>query len=103
MSERINWTSRLGFILASAGAAVGLGAIWKFPYLAGSNGGSAFLFPYVILSFTIGLVLLLAEIALGGSVKAASSPPTARSAAKSGPFSATSAFSRAFVCCVFIP
>ena len=65
MSERINWTSRLGFILASAGAAVGLGAIWKFPYLAGSNGGSAFLFPYVILSFTIGLVLLLAEIALG--------------------------------------
>lgn len=62
MSERINWTSRLGFILASAGAAVGLGAIWKFPYLAGSNGGSAFLFPYLVLSFTIGLTLVIAEI-----------------------------------------
>ena len=65
MSATASWGSRLGFILASAGSAVGLGAIWKFPYLAGSNGGSAFLFPYVILSFTIGLVLLLAEIALG--------------------------------------
>lgn len=65
MSERINWTSRLGFILASAGAAVGLGAIWKFPYLAGSNGGSAFLFPYLVLSFTIGLTLVIAEITLG--------------------------------------
>ena len=65
MSERINWTSRLGFILASAGAAVGLGAIWKFPYLAGSNGGSAFLFPYIVLSFTVGLALVIAEITLG--------------------------------------
>ena len=65
MSERINWTSRLGIILASAGDAVGLGAILKFPYLAGSNGGSAFLFPYLLLSFTIGLTLVIAEITLG--------------------------------------
>ena len=40
--ERITWTSRIGFVLASAGAAVGLGAIWKFPYMAGTNGGSVF-------------------------------------------------------------
>ncbi len=63
--NRSTWGSRLGFILASAGAAVGLGAIWKFPYLVGSNGGSAFLFPFIVLTFTIGLVLLIAELALG--------------------------------------
>ena len=51
--NRSTWTSRIGFILASAGAAIGLGAIWKFPYLAGSNGGSVFMIPYIILSFTI--------------------------------------------------
>ncbi len=69
MSERSSWTSRIGFILASAGAAVGLGAIWKFPYLAGSNGGSVFMFPYILLSFTIGLTLLIAEVAIGRTGK----------------------------------
>lgn len=70
MSEqRITWTSRIGFVLASAGAAVGLGAIWKFPYMAGTNGGSVFLFPYVLLTFTVGLVLLIAEVALGRAGK----------------------------------
>ena len=48
MSSRDLWTSRLGFILASAGAAVGLGAIWKFPYMAGTNGGAAFIIPYIL-------------------------------------------------------
>ena len=65
MSDRSTWGSRLGFVLASAGAAVGLGAIWKFPYLVGSNGGSAFLFPFIVLTFTIGLVLLIAELTIG--------------------------------------
>ena len=65
MSNRSTWGSRLGFVLASAGAAVGLGAIWKFPYLVGSNGGSAFLFPFIVLTFTIGLVLLIAELTVG--------------------------------------
>ena len=65
MSDRSTWGSRLGFVLASAGAAVGLGAIWKFPYLVGSNGGSAFLFPFIVLTFTIGLVLLIAELTVG--------------------------------------
>lgn len=67
--NRTTWTSRIGFILASAGAAIGLGAIWKFPYLAGSNGGSVFMFPYILLSFTIGLVLLIAEVGLGRTGK----------------------------------
>ena len=65
MSDRSTWGSRLGFVLASAGAAVGLGAICKFPYLVGSNGGSAFLFPFIVLTFTIGLVLLIAELTVG--------------------------------------
>jgi len=65
MTSRSTWASQIGFILSSVGAAVGLGAIWKFPYLAGSNGGSAFFFPYMILTFTVGLVLLIAEIAVG--------------------------------------
>ena len=47
--ERITWTSRIGFVLASAGAAVGLGAIWKFPYMAGTNGGSVFVLPFILL------------------------------------------------------
>ena len=65
MNSRSTWASQIGFILSSVGAAVGLGAIWKFPYLAGSNGGSAFFFPYLILTFTVGLVLLIAEITAG--------------------------------------
>ena len=63
--ERITWTSRIGFVLASAGAAVGLGAIWKFPYMAGTNGGSVFVLPFILLTFTVGLALLIAEVVLG--------------------------------------
>ncbi len=68
-STRKNWTSRIGFVLASTGAAVGLGAIWKFPYMVGNNGGSAFLFPYILLTFTVGFTLLIAEVALGRAGK----------------------------------
>ena len=59
------WGTRLGFILASAGSAVGLGAIWKFPYMAGTNGGSVFVLPFILLTFTVGLALLIAEVVLG--------------------------------------
>lgn len=59
------WGSRLGFILASAGSAVGLGAIWKFPYMAGTNGGSVFMLPYIFFTLTVGVALLLAEFAMG--------------------------------------
>lgn len=64
-SERSVWGTRLGFILASAGSAVGLGAIWKFPYMAGTNGGSAFIFPYIVLTIAIGFIVLMIEMALG--------------------------------------
>ena len=72
MAKRDLWTSRLGFILASAGAAVGLGAIWKFPYMAGTNGGAAFIIPYIVFCFTIGMFLLLAELVVGRAGRAAS-------------------------------
>ncbi|MCG5030965.1 sodium-dependent transporter [Mesosutterella sp. OilRF-GAM-744-9] len=64
------WGSRLGFILASAGSAVGLGAIWKFPYMAGTNGGSVFMLPYIFFTLTIGVSLLLAEFAMGRAGRA---------------------------------
>lgn len=65
ISKNQTWTGRLGFIIASVGAAVGLGAIWKFPYMTGAGGGAAFLIPFVLFSFTLGYGLLLAEISLG--------------------------------------
>ena len=62
---RAQWNSRIGFILASAGSAVGLGNVWRFPYLAGQNGGGAFLIFYLAIAFTLGVSVLLAELAIG--------------------------------------
>lgn len=62
---REHWGTRLGFVLAAAGSAVGLGNIWKFPYLVGENGGGAFLLVYLALVLTVGLSVVLAEIAIG--------------------------------------
>ena len=62
---REHWTSRLGFILATAGFSVGLGNIWRFPYLAGENGGGAFLLVYVVFAIVIGIPMMTAEITLG--------------------------------------
>lgn len=63
--SRGQWGSTFGFIMAAAGSAVGLGNIWRFPYITGQNGGGAFVFVYVICVLLIGLPLLLNEIALG--------------------------------------
>lgn len=62
---RGQFASRLGFILAAAGSAIGLGNIWKFPYLAGANGGAVFLIIYLGFVFTIGISVMLAEFAIG--------------------------------------
>ena len=62
---REQWSGRIGFILATAGFSVGLGNIWRFPYLAGENGGGAFLLVYVVFAILIGIPLLTAEISLG--------------------------------------
>lgn len=65
MSNRSNFSSKIGFVLAAAGSAVGLGNIWRFPYLAARYGGGTFLLVYLILAVTFGFTLMLAEIAIG--------------------------------------
>ncbi len=65
MSMHGEWSSRLAFILAVAGSAVGLGNIWKFPYVAGQNGGGAFVLVYLLCVFGIGLPIMMSEILLG--------------------------------------
>jgi NSS family neurotransmitter:Na+ symporter len=69
------WGSRSGFILASIGFAVGLGNIWRFPYVTGENGGSAFVLIYLLCAFGIGVPILMAEFLLGR--RAQCSPPFA--------------------------
>ncbi|RHR29592.1 sodium-dependent transporter [Clostridium sp. AF19-22AC] len=63
--SRSNFTGKIGFILAAAGSAVGLGNIWRFPYLVAKYGGGTFLLCYIILAVTFGFTLMTAEIALG--------------------------------------
>jgi NSS family neurotransmitter:Na+ symporter len=65
VEKREQWGSKLGFILAAAGSAIGLGNIWKFPYIAGENGGAAFVLVYLICILLIGTPVLIAEILLG--------------------------------------
>ena len=70
MAPREQWTSKIGFILAAAGSAIGLGAIWKFPYMAGTNGGSVFVLLFIISTIAIGLPILIAEFVIGRMGKA---------------------------------
>ena len=70
-----NWSSRFAFLMASVGFAVGLGNIWRFPYIAGQNGGSAFVLIYLACAFGIGVPILMAELFVGRRGKM--SPPLA--------------------------
>ena len=65
MKKRSNFSGKLGFVLAAAGSAVGLGNLWRFPYLAARYGGGIFLLVYLILAVTFGFSLMIAEISLG--------------------------------------
>lgn len=65
VKSRGNWGSQVGFILAAAGSAVGLGNIWRFPYLTGENGGAAFVVIYIACVIIIGLPIMVAELAIG--------------------------------------
>lgn len=60
-----NWSNRLSFLMASIGFAVGLGNIWRFPYIVGENGGSAFIFVYLLFAFGIGVPLVMSEWTIG--------------------------------------
>ncbi|MDR2179105.1 MAG: sodium-dependent transporter [Synergistaceae bacterium] len=63
--QREHWGSRLGFVLAAAGSAIGLGNIWRFPYLVGKNGGAIFILVYLVITIFIGLPVMLGEFAIG--------------------------------------
>ncbi len=76
-TKRGNFSSQIGFILAAAGSAIGLGNIWRFPYLAAKDGGGVFLLCYIILALTFGFTLLTTEIAIGRKTR--QSPLTAYS------------------------
>ena len=65
MHKREQWGSRLGFILAAAGSAVGIGNIWKYPHMAGSNGGAAFTLVYLLCILIVGMTIVIAEFAIG--------------------------------------
>ncbi len=65
MEKRSSFSGKIGFVLAAAGSAVGLGNIWRFPYLAAKYGGGIFLLVYIILAVTFGYALMTAEIAIG--------------------------------------
>lgn len=62
---REHWGSKIGFIFAAIGSSIGLGNIWKFPYLAGANGGGAFVIVYLICILIVGLPIMIAEIVIG--------------------------------------
>ena len=74
-SKRHSFSGSIGFVLAAAGSAVGLGNIWRFPYLAARDGGGMFLVIYLILALTFGFTLLITEVAIGRKTK--QSPITA--------------------------
>ncbi len=81
-NKRNSFRGSLGFVLAAAGSAVGLGNIWRFPYLAAKDGGGIFLVVYLILALTFGFTLLTTEISIGRKTK--QSPLTAYSKLKKG-------------------
>jgi len=96
------WSSRLGFLLATVGFSVGLGNIWRFPYLTGENGGSAFLIVYLIFAFAIGLPLLISELSIGRRGRRSASGSIRAVAAEAGLSSRWGAVGGLAVICVFV-
>lgn len=71
MKPRESWGSRLGFLMATAGSAIGLGSLWKFPYVTGENGGGIFVLAYLLFTFAIGVPIFMAELLIGRSAEKA--------------------------------
>lgn len=67
--QREHWSSRIGFIMAAAGSAIGLGSLWRFPYIVGENGGGAFVLLYLAFTFFIALPVFIAELVIGRSAQ----------------------------------
>lgn len=71
MKPRESWGSKLGFLMATAGSAIGLGSLWKFPYVTGENGGGLFVLAYLVFTFLIGVPIFMAELMIGRSAQRA--------------------------------
>jgi len=71
MKPRENWGSHLGFLMATAGSAIGLGSLWKFPYVTGENGGGLFVIAYLVFTLIIGIPIFIAELVIGRGAKRA--------------------------------
>ena len=69
MKKKSSFTGQLGFVFAAAGSAVGVGNLWRFPFLAAKDGGGVFLLIYLVLIFTVGFVLLTTDVAIGRKTK----------------------------------
>ncbi len=80
------WGTRLGFILAAAGSAVGLGNVWRFPYAAGENGGGLFVLIYLICVVVVGLPIMVAEVVMGRSTQATPVDAFGKLAGKTSPW-----------------
>ena len=78
------WSSRFAFIMASVGFAVGLGNIWRFPYVTGENGGGAFVLVYLLFVFAIGVPCVMAELMVGRRGQSSPSKSMATVAEESG-------------------
>ena len=63
--EHESWSSRIAFLFAAVGSAVGLGNLWRFPYVAGENGGGAFVLVYIVCVLILGSPLIIAELMIG--------------------------------------
>ena len=98
MEQRESFSSRLGFLLISAGCAIGLGNVWRFPYITGKYGGAAFVLVYLLFLVIMGLPVMVMEFSVGRARRASPCPSTPWSPrAPSGIFTAGSA-SRATIC-----
>ena len=76
--SQVQWSSRIGHVLAAAGSAIGLGAIWKFPYVTATNGGGAFLLVFLLFSFTLGVAVLVGRPCSAAAASAACSAPSTK-------------------------
>ena len=100
-NQRGSFTGKLGFVLSAAGASVGLGNIWRFPYLAAKYGGGAFLLVYIILALTFGYTMIIAETAIGRSTQ--KSPVSAFSFYSKSPFAKAGGWLNAIVPMLICP
>ncbi|MEM1260816.1 MAG: sodium-dependent transporter [Pseudomonadota bacterium] len=99
---RGEFSSRIGFVLAAAGSAVGLGNIWGFPTQAASNGGGAFLLVYLILTFLLAYPTLMAEFLIGRYAKSNAVPALRRVTGKLAPLGALTGFAGILTACVLL-